>query len=187
MKLYVGSGDKGKTSLLSGERVPKSDPRIEACGEVDELVSVIGALIASLGEAQSRCARELTGFQSDLLAIGAILAATPGSPAAGMLPPFGPEKTRAVEEAVDRQEKTLPPLQGFLLPGGHPSAAWAHVARTVCRRAERRVIALADSVPGAAEHYAGALSFLNRLSDCLYVTARACNAAHGVAESRWKP
>jgi len=184
MRTNVGSGDRGMTSLLSGERVPKASPRIEACGEVDELSSVLGALAAALPGGQDDRRREIEAVQGQLLNIGARLATTPGSPTSARLRDVGVEQTRALEEAVASMEAALPPLQSFILPGGHPSAAWAHVARTVCRRAERRIVALAASGPdGFLE---GTLSYLNRLSTYLFVLARLCNKANGIADITWK-
>jgi cob(I)alamin adenosyltransferase len=181
--LNVGTGDKGITSLLSGERVPKSHIRVEACGELDELASVLGALAASLSSRQAQTRAEISWIQEELLHIGAWVATTPGSsgpsssvPGTVQAPSAGP--VEALENATEAMEKDLPPLQGFLLPGGHPSAAWAHVARTVCRRAERR----AAGVPSPE-----ALPFLNRLSTYLYTLARSCNRLHEVPETQWKP
>ncbi len=168
--MNVGTGDKGITSLLSGERVPKSHIRVEACGELDELASVLGALAASLSDGQADVRREIAWIQEQLLHVGAWVAGGPRAPSA--------EPVEVLEKSAEALEKDLPPLQGFLLPGGHPSAAWAHVARTVCRRAERRVAA----VPSPE-----VLPFLNRLSTWLYALARACNRRNGVPETQWKP
>jgi len=175
--MNVGTGDKGVTSLLSGERVPKSHIRVEACGELDELASVLGALAASLSSRQEQVRGEISWIQEQLLHIGAWVATTPGAPPGTVRAPSG-EAVRALEKATEGVEKDLPPLQGFLLPGGHPSAAWAHVARAVCRRAERR----AAAVPSPE-----ALPFLNRLSTYLYALARSCNRLNGVPEQQWKP
>ncbi len=132
------------TSLFSGERVPKSHERIEACGEVDELGSALGALEAALsaagtgtprGPEAARLGAEIQRIQGELLAAGPWLASTPGSPSRKMLRPFGPEPTRSLEASVDRLQSALPPLEHFILPGGHPTAAWAHLARAICRRA----------------------------------------------------
>lgn len=174
------------TSLLSGERVPKSHERIEACGELDELSSVLGACAASLtGESSQTGSMEIRQIQAELLHIGAWLAATPGSATRGVLRPPSAAPVNALEAGIDRMEKDLPPLQGFILPGGHPSAAWAHIARTVARRAERRVEAVIPrGTPADAE--AGILPFLNRLSTYLYVLARHCNRAQGVSDILWK-
>ena len=185
MKTNVGSGDRGMTSLLSGERVPKSHERIEACGDLDELSSVLGACAASLSERQSKAGEDIRQIQGELLHIGAWLAASPGSPTLDLLRPPSTSPVEALEGAIDRMEKDLPPLQGFVLPGGHPSAAWAHVARTVARRAERRVAALSPggSTPAAD---AGILPYLNRLSTYLYVLARHCNREMGIPDILWK-
>ena len=181
----VGSGDRGMTSLLSGERVPKSHERIEACGDLDELSSVLGVLAASLSDRQAETGAEIRQIQSELLHIGAWLATTLGSAAPGTLRPPSAAPVAALEGAIDRMEKPLPPLQGFILPGGHPSAAWAHVARSVARRAERRVAALA-STGSSADARAAILPFLNRLSTYLYVLARRCNHEQGIPETLWK-
>ena len=185
VKTNVGSGDRGMTSLLSGERVPKSHERIEACGELDELSSVLGALAASLSERQAQIRGEILQIQGELLHIGALLASTPGSPTLGMprVPSAAP--VGALEKAIERMEEDLPPLQGFILPGGHPSAAWAHVARAVARRAERRVAAVAPGDP-PGDAAAGIMPFLNRLSTYLYVLARHCNLVQGIPDTPWK-
>ena len=177
MRTNVGSGDRGMTSLLSGERVPKSHARIEACGELDELASVLGALAAALGDDQEPVRAEIRGIQGELFHVGAWCAATPGSQTLGVLTPPSTGPVEALERSIERMEKDLSPLQGFILPGGHASAALAHVARCVCRRAERRV---------AAVPCPEALPWLNRLSTYLYVVARHCNQAHGIPESLWK-
>jgi cob(I)alamin adenosyltransferase len=177
VRANVGSGDGGMTSLLSGERVPKSHARIEACGELDELASVLGALAASLADDQESAREEIRQAQAELLHLGAWLAATPGSRTLEMLTSPTQAPVEALERAIERMEKDLPPLQGFLLPGGHASAAWAHIARCVCRRAERR----AAVIPSPE-----VLPWLNRLSSYLYVLARHCNHARGVPENLWK-
>ena len=142
MKIYTGVGDRGNTSLFSGERVPKSDARIEAYGDVDELGSVIGALIAGLDRDTADLAEELKQVQSALLRVGAFLATTPGSPAMAHLTRIGKQDIGALEASIDRQQEALPTLSAFVLPGGTPAAAWAHLSRVVCRRAERKVVAL---------------------------------------------
>jgi cob(I)alamin adenosyltransferase len=186
VKVTVGSGDRGRTSLLSGERVTKDDARVEACGAVDELNSTLGALAAALSPDLAELRGELQGIQAELMRVGARLSATPASAAARMLDDVPAERTRDIEQAMDRLEKGVPPLQGFLLPGGHPSSAWAHIARTVCRRAERRALVLVRDAGEAAAYYAGSLSFLNRLSDYLFVLARFCNFRHGVPDIAWR-
>jgi cob(I)alamin adenosyltransferase len=187
VKTSVGSGDRGITSLLSGERVPKSHARVDACGEVDELSSVLGACAAVLSAEHSDLRQEIQGVQSDLLHIGAWLATSPGSPTRQMLRTISTDRLRKIEEAIDRLEADLPPLQSFLLPGGHATAAWAHVARTVCRRAERRVQSLAPEAGELeTESIQGILPYLNRLSTYLFALARYCNKLHGVPDTTWK-
>lgn len=184
MKVYTGSGDRGKTSLFSGERIAKNDLRIDAYGDVDELNSILGGLIAGLPKALTSLTLELTRIQSDLLDVGAWLATTPGSSAEEMLTPFRPEKVAWLEAAIDRLDENLPPLKGFILPGGHPSGAQAHVARTVCRRAERHALKVADSPREGSVMVL--LAYLNRLSDYLFVLARYCNHETGTAEALWE-
>jgi cob(I)alamin adenosyltransferase len=175
----MGSGDRGKTSLLSGERVAKCDPRVEACGELDELGSVLGALAAALGEDIGATREQIGSIQGDLLTLGARVAASQESPAARVLPALPAQRVEAIEAAIRVLESSLPPLQSFVIPGGHPTAAWAHVARAVCRRVERRVVSL-EHPPETA------IPYLNRLSSYLFALARWCNVHHGVAERPWR-
>jgi cob(I)alamin adenosyltransferase len=184
VKTYVGSGDRGRTSLLSGERVEKSHARLEAVGDVDELNSLLGALSAALAEKDGELREELERIQADLFHVGAWLATSPGSPTLEMLHEIGPDHTKALETAIDRLEATLSPLRSFILPGGHPTAAWAHIARAVCRRAERQVLRLATAEP--AGRLGALIAYLNRLSDYLFVLARFCNGLHGIPEKVWQ-
>lgn len=188
MKIYTGTGDKGKTSLFSGERISKADARIDAYGDLDELNSILGALAAHLSAQEERVA-ELQQIQSDLLQAGSWLATLPDSSAIDSLREMTADQIRFLEKAIDRYEKELPELNAFILPGGHVTAAWAHVARTVCRRCERKAVSLISESkkPKATEPYQRVLVFLNRLSDYLFVLARYCNHIHGVAEKPWKP
>ena len=188
MKIYTGTGDRGKTSLFSGERLSKADRRVEAYGDVDELNSVLGALAASLGEKQADLAEELRGIQSDLFRVGAWLATTGDGSCEVRLPELGDDHSKRLEKAIDRMQEELPPLRGFILPGGHPSAAWAHVARTVCRRAERHVVGLMESKKGGSESESLGIVIrhLNRLSDYLFVLARLCNRLQGLADIPWE-
>jgi len=188
MKIYTGSGDRGKTSLFSGERVSKSDQRVEAYGDVDELNSVLGGLVASLSSEAAELAHELQQIQSILLHLGSWLAVTPDSPASKELLEITEEHSKTLETAIDRMEKGLPDLKEFLLPGGHITAVWAHVARTVCRRAERHVVWLSTSSPETEESHQlrVAIVYLNRLSDYLFVLARHCNKIHGLPDTLWK-
>lgn len=188
MKIYTGGGDRGKTSLFSGERVAKNDDRVEAYGEIDELNAVIGALAASLPPDREAVRDELYGIQKDLMTIGALLATLPDAPHIADLARIDPENIAALETAMDRMDAVLPPLKAFILPGGSMPAAWAHVARTVCRRAERRIIRLseqgADGAPADAQR--NVLVYVNRLSDYLFMLARYCNTAAGVEDIQWK-
>ncbi|MCU0559421.1 MAG: cob(I)yrinic acid a,c-diamide adenosyltransferase [Desulfobacterales bacterium] len=188
MKIYTGSGDRGKTSLFSGERVAKDHERIEAYGDLDELNSVIGALAASLPHPAEGVRPELEAAQAVLFEIGAWLATSPGSAAAGLLPPVDPQAAAALERSIDRMDAALPSLGGFILPGGSPAGSWAHLARTVCRRVERRVVRLAAAqaaTPGD-ESMQRSIVYLNRLSDYLFVLARHLNRIQGSAERLWK-
>jgi cob(I)alamin adenosyltransferase len=188
MKIYTGTGDKGKTSLFSGERVSKADAQIDAYGDLDELNSILGALAAHLC-AEKKLVGELQQIQSDLLQAGSWLATRPDSGAIDSLREITADQVSFLEKAIDRYEKELPELNAFILPGGHVSAVWAHVARAVCRRCERKAVSLIDlpEIPRANEPYQRVLVYLNRLSDYLFVLARHCNYIHGVADKTWRP
>lgn len=184
-RIYTRTGDEGETGLFGGGRVPKSDPRVEAYGAVDELNAALGVALAALGASdQHDIAALLEPVQGDLLALGAHLA-TPeaGGAAARRLPPLPRERVAAMETAIDRADDELPPLTHFLLPGGSDAGAALHLARTVCRRAERRVVALA----GEESVDADAIRYLNRLSDLLFTLARLANQRSGSPESTWAP
>lgn len=188
MKIYTGTGDRGMTSLFSGERVPKSSPRIVAYGDLDELNSVMGAVAAAIDERHQVPREEIQTIQALLLSVGAWLATTPGSASTRFLRSFTDEPARQLESAIDRMNAALPELKQFVLPGGHLSASLAHMARCVCRRTERRVIALVaaeDGSSGPTETMTHILAFLNRLSDYLFVMARYCNLLHGHEEVVW--
>ena len=189
MKIYTGAGDHGFTSLFSGERVPKCHARLQAYGNLDELSSFLGLLAARLPTREVQTAEQLKRIQSDLLNMGAWLATTPDSSSACVLPEVGDAPAKALEEAIDTMQEQLPPLSCFILPGGHETAGLAHVARTVCRRAERDIVAMVAAMDGGErtdqiEHF---LIYLNRLSDFLFVLARTCNIMHGTADSVWAP
>ncbi len=188
MEIYKGRGDHGKTSLFSEERVAKSHERIEAIGDIDELNSVLGVLVAALPEDRPELKVELERVQAILISAGAWLATTPGSPRVEHIPEIDDREAGRLEAAIDRMEARLPPLTGFILPGGHLSAAFAHVARTVCRRAERHVVRLAaDSGEGRAHvQLLNLLTFLNRLSAYLFELARYLNILHGFQDGLWK-
>jgi len=167
--------------------VSKADKRLEACGDVDELNAVLGALAASLNEEDPKVTREIQEIQSTLFHVGACLMTTPGSPLADLLKPIDDEQIKRLETAIDRMDGLLPPLTGFILPAGHASANWAHIARTVCRRAERHAVGLLEEaaeekLPGT---YGRFLVYMNRLSDYLFVLSRYCNCIMEVQEIPW--
>ena len=188
MKIYTGTGDRGKTSLFSGQRVSKADARIEAYGDLDELNSIIGVLAARPGPAHSDPVEDLQQIQTDLFAIGALLATTPDSPSMDSIAGIGDEHIEFLEKSIDRMEQALPELKGFILPGGHPTAAWAQVARTVCRRTERRMVGFLDASLKlqAPDPYHRALIYINRLSDYLFVLARYCNHLFDTPDILWE-
>ncbi len=180
MKIYTKTGDPGDTGLFGGPRISKDAPRIEAYGTVDELNSVLG--VARTQGLDDEIDRLLGRIQNELFALGAQLA-TP-DPAAHQTLMIGPPQIVTLETAIDRYEQGLQPLKQFILPGGTPGAAQLHLARTVCRRAERRLVNL---MRGSAEPISGDLMiYLNRLSDLLFVLARAVNHAAGCAEEPWQ-
>ena len=165
----------------------KNDRRVEACGAVDELNAVLGVLISMLPKEAVIPLEGMDRIQSNLFHIGAMLATTVDSPTFATLEGIDEEEIKFLERAIDRMEEELVPLRAFILPRGHLSAAWAHVARTVCRRAERRLIGLfAESAADRPnKELRTALVFMNRLSDYLFVVARYCNKIHGTEEKIW--
>lgn len=186
MKIYTGTGDEGKTSLFSGERVEKSNPRLEAYGGLDELNAILGALVSALPRSEEALLEELLRIQGDLFQVGAWLATMPDSPATTVLDEITPEQITRLEAAIDHMEAVLPPLSGFILPGGHMAASWAHIARTVCRRVERKIVGLFEDDPGEIPiPLQRMLVYINRLSDYLFVLARFCNRIFGVADIPW--
>jgi cob(I)alamin adenosyltransferase len=173
VKIYTRTGDAGETSLFGGARVPKNDPRIDAYGTVDELNAFIGLARAAWNG--SPIDGELAAIQSDLFDAGAQLA----SPGSTQFRGADPMRVASLERAIDDMERELPALKSFILPGGTIAAAHLHVARTICRRAERLVIALGD------EQTKDTLVYLNRLSDYLFVAARFANRKSGVDDVIW--
>jgi len=186
MKVYTGGGDKGKTSLFSGERVPKHHIRIEAYGDLDELNSVLGAVAAQLPATEQAIREDFEGIQSNLFMAGAWLATTPDSSATGYLTPLSESVSKELEGRIDALSDVLPVLKEFILPGGQPVAAWAHVARTVCRRCERRLTELIEVSDAGSGELAAIQVYLNRLSDYLFVLARYLNQVLGTADKVWK-
>ena len=180
-KIYTRTGDQGTTGLVDGSRLPKHAERMEAIGAVDEANSVLGLAAQALaGGAQAADAQRI---QNDLFDLGADLA-TPGDDFApsGMVLRMVPRQTVWLEAAIDALNADLPPLTSFILPGGSEAAARVHVARAAVRRAERAMTALAHSAPVNP----AALAYINRLSDYLFVLARAINAA-GSGDVLWVP
>ena len=186
MKIYTGTGDSGKTSLFSGERVKKDDGRVAAYGTVDELCSLIGVVAAQLPECEERPAlcSDLQEIQADLFRVGAILATMPDSSDAVLLPPL--EKGRIVwlEQKIDAMQAGLAELHSFILPGGHIAAAWSQATRAVCRRAERKIIACGELA--GMKCFAEISSYINRLSDYFFVLARHLNKIAGTADVIWR-
>jgi cob(I)alamin adenosyltransferase len=176
-KIYTRGGDAGETSLGSGERVAKDDARIEAYGDVDELNALLGVALARGAAADS-----LERIQNDLFDVGADLA-VPLSDTKRERLRVTAEQVAWLEQRCDEANADLPMLRSFILPGGTETAALLHLARTVCRRAERRVVTLA----GREEVNPQARAYLNRLSDLLFILARAANAQAGAEEPLWKP
>jgi cob(I)alamin adenosyltransferase len=185
MKIYTRTGDSGETALFGGGRVAKNDVRVEAYGEVDETNSVIGLGIVSLeDQGLSAIAEKLRNVQEDLFAIGAHLAtpgAVAGNRASEHLPPLPSPRIAEMERWIDEADDQLDPLRYFILPGGTLAAAHLHLARTVCRRAERRVLSLA----GASSIDGCIIPYLNRLSDLLFTYARLANKSAGTGDIPW--
>ncbi len=181
MKIYTKSGDRGETGLFGGPRVRKSDARVDAYGEVDELNAAVGAVRAIVEDPEIDA--QLARVQHELFCVGAELATPHEAKARSAIPPIDAAWTTRLEAAIDAFDAALPPLRQFVLPGGTRTAAALHLARCVCRRAERRVVALAAEVEVAPE----TLAYLNRLSDFLFVAARIANARARRDETIWDP
>jgi cob(I)alamin adenosyltransferase len=180
MKIYTRKGDKGETGLIGGTRVLKSALRLEACGEVDELNAVMGWIRTKLTNETIR--QELLQIQRDLFAVGAQLADPTGhverkAEKAGLTE----ERIRELEGIIDRYDAVLSPLRAFILPGGSEGGALFHLARAVCRRAERRIVALSRDEPLSPM----LIPYMNRLSDLLFTLARAVNRDAGIDEIPW--
>jgi cob(I)alamin adenosyltransferase len=178
VKIYTRTGDSGDTSLFDGTRVKKDDPRVDAYGDIDELNAWLG--LARASRLDPALDDDVVQLQRDLFALGAQLA-DPGHKLAPRVSKavIGDADIARLESLIDRLEKALPPLRRFILAGGSPAGAALHVARTVCRRAERRIVALDPPVEPVLVRY------VNRMSDLLFVLARAANHRGGVSETEW--
>jgi cob(I)alamin adenosyltransferase len=179
VKIYTKTGDQGETGLFDGTRVSKADARVDAYGDVDEVNAALGLARAHCDDAE--IAALLEALQRGLHAVGAVLA-DPRHQIAGRVAKAAmtEEDAQRLEEVIDRYEGELPPLRRFVLAGGSPAAAALHVARTVCRRAERRIVAL-----NLEQGDEPVLMYMNRLSDLLFVLARVANHRAGIAETEW--
>mgnify|MGYP001234307941 FL=1 len=187
MKIYTRGGDKGETTLLGGVRVAKNDPRVTAYGTVDELNAALGVAIAlENGNALNLLSDELRSLQEDLFTMGARLAAADPERALrkGTIPALDEGRIEELEAWIDRLDADLPSLDAFVLPGGSIVAAQLHVARTICRRAERNVMELLTEQPDLAEVV---IPYLNRLSDLLFMLARSVNHQEDHKDTLWLP
>jgi cob(I)alamin adenosyltransferase len=180
MKIYTKTGDDGETGLFGGARVSKASLRVEAYGEVDELNSAIGWARLSVEDA------ELDGLlnqvQNDLFEVGAELGSTAERKEKSMMPLIEEAQVERLEKGIDHYEEGPPPLENFVLPGGSESASRFHLARCICRRAERSIVALSSQEPVRGE----VLRYVNRLSDLLFTLARYANHVAGVDDIPWK-
>jgi cob(I)alamin adenosyltransferase len=178
MKIYTKTGDDGGTALFGGGRVAKSDSRVAAYGDVDELNAWLG--VARAHGIDEKVSAALEHVQQDLFVVGAILATPDPDRRKRSKFDLAADRIESLEHQIDSWQDELPPLEAFVLPGGCPTAAFLHVARTVCRRAERAIVALqADDLPETI------LPYINRLSDYLFVCARFVNHQAGVTEPTW--
>jgi len=184
--IYTKTGDKGMTSLVGGQRVSKTDLRLEAYGTVDELNSQLGLLLTEVSDASDHAL--LNEVQNHLFVVGGYLATDQSTTKVRAQSVVTPAMIESLEKSVDEIDSSLPKLRAFVLPGGTRGASMAHVCRTVCRRAERRILALNNQLKerGEAELDANVLSYMNRLSDFLFVLARKMNIIEGQDEIIWK-
>ncbi len=177
--VYTKTGDKGTTSLVGGARVPKTHIRLEAYGTVDELNSNLGFLVTFLSDEQDK--QFLQQVQDKLFVVGSYLATDREKTRLNEAGIITPEQVQVMEREIDRLDDMLPPLSAFVLPGGSRGAAVCHICRTVCRRAERRILALAEQTVVSTE----LLAYINRLSDYLFVLSRKMNQDEKKQEIFW--
>lgn len=181
-RIYTKTGDEGETGLFGGARVSKSSARVSAYGDVDELNAVIGWAVTQLDDVETL--ERLRRVQSDLFALGAHLATVQRAKRPlPQLPALPADRIGEMETWIDAAEDEMPELRSFILPGGSPGGAALHLARTVCRRAERSIVALAAVEPVDST----ILIYLNRLSDLLFDLARLVNHRAGAPETKWEP
>lgn len=190
IRIYTKTGDQGETGLFGGRRVAKDDTRVEAYGTADELNALLGVVLTQCSD--ESVSESLLSIQSELFQLGADLATPPEEKTTRgrvTIRRLGEAEVQRLEGLIDRWDADLPPLQSFILPGGHPVAAALHHARTVCRRLERRCVTLQqkEREDGTDEEYRFILPYLNRLSDLLFVLARAVNSRYGVEDVVWNP
>ena len=179
MKIYTKGGDRGITSLLGGTRVPKNDPRIEAYGTIDELISWIGLLRDQ--PATEGYADLLLDVQSNLMALSSAL--SDEKMQVDALSTMAENHTIILESEIDKMEEIIPSLDSFIIPGGHTIVSWCHIARTVCRRAERLMVTIIQDY----NEFSPALKYLNRLSDFLFMFSRKIAFDLNIQEIKWKP
>lgn len=178
-KIYTKTGDKGTTSLIGGTKVPKSHLRIEAYGTVDELNSYIGLCKDLINDNSVNSI--LQEIQDRLFTIGSSLACDPVKELKMKIPDLKEEDVALLEKEIDRMNEIIPPMKSFVLPGGHPTVSHLHIARCVCRRAERCCVRLDEETEPVI------LKYLNRLSDYLFVLARYMSHSLNIPEIPWKP
>ena len=181
-KIYTRRGDDGSTGLFGGPRVRKDDARVAAYGDVDELNSTLGVAREEV-LSQPDLLALIDSLQSELFTLGAELATPQAESAPKQVPRIETAHVQRLEREIDRLTADLPEMKNFILPGGSRPGAVLHLCRTVCRRAERKVVSLAES----SEVSPAALAYVNRLSDLLFVMARAANLRSGGREIPWKP
>ena len=180
MKIYTKTGDKGETSLIGGTRVPKYHDRIEAYGTIDELISYIGLIRDQKIDEHAKS--ELIEIQDRLMTCASILA-TDCDNCNVKIPEIYDRDIEALEKEIDKMENDLPPLRSFILPGGHPIVSYCHIARNICRRAERISIKVQDQFKYSEK----VIQYLNRLSDYLFVLSRKLSIDLYAKETPWKP
>jgi|SRR5580700_8785953 cob(I)alamin adenosyltransferase len=180
MKLYTKTGDDGTTGLFGGGRIAKASKRVDAYGTVDETNAAIG--VARAAQLDSATDAVLARTQGDLFVLGAELACVPGRESKLNMALLGPAEVEQLERAIDEADAACPPLKNFVLPGGSAQAAALHLARTICRRAERSVLSMDDA---PARH--DLVVYLNRLSDLLFALARRANVVARIEDVPWQP